>query len=814
MRSTIRRSLVLPGLLALGACGVLTTREEPLPAAWDLPAAARAYFRDHHAPGVLSWHVLGPFPSPYDPLARDLLLADGGECNVAPSSRPVTIPPNITVAWRELYSRRHDVWHPQPLLTRYAGYVPVRTGEGGMGSETALAVADLASEGGLYRLVLRAWGSARLCVDGATIVERADFHEFFGQREAFVELAPGLHRVLVKLENLTYNAQADAAQVFGSWGFTLSAARAGMLADGVYVDVPWVADALPGDTAVMGLGALRAVKEAPVARTMLELVAEGNGTAIAANPPPPGELAFLPFVVPCAEGRLPARIAVRANGARLLDVAVPRGARADALLLRAVVAPSDLSLQPYLLYLPPEKAVAPLIVYFHGGATTEEELAAWPSGLLALAAANGCAVCAPRAREGAMRSAQAESDILLSAREAAYAAGLDASAPFVAVGSGRGAAAALQLACRYPHLVRAVVAIARNPFEAEPGFGDAVQTLGPMRGNLAHTRVVLIAGAHDRAAAGAARALASLGVKAATVEPGDQPFAGGQAAAAFATCLGAPAESPRAFTFTTTRSAWRDAWWLTIDELAREDAPATIDARVTSDGRIAIDSENATRLRLAPARLPPALRTASAVVWNGREVHRGALADALALGPETPHAANVAAAPSLDELLRAGGASVAPDAPEWRAAARKLLGRGAARARMGRNAGTWSTEVLSPDDASIDPAGNALLFGGPAENPLAAALAPRVAPGLTAEAFTCDGVAFALAEHVVFLVAPDPGCPGRLVAILAGAPLARFAERYADTTLNPLAFPERAPSVMVWRVPVEGEAPVEVLKKP
>ncbi len=812
MGCNARRAILMSGMLALGACGVLTTREESVPSAWDLPAPARAYFRVHHPPSAERWDILGPFASPYDGMARDLLLGEGGERNAAPSSHTVTIPPNVTATWHAAYARRHDAWNPQPFLTRYAGYVPIRTGECGMGPETALAHAEIESPGGLHRLVLRPWGSARMLIDGQTSIERVDFHEFFGQREAFAELAPGSHRVLVKLENLAYNAQEDAAKVFGSWGFTLTVARAGMLADGLYVDVPWVADALPGDTAVMGLGAVRAVKAPPSARIALTVDAGTAATTLAVPAPPPGEVAFVPFVVSCGEERLPERLAVRSHAGELFGVDVPRGASRDALLLRAIVAPSDLSLQPYLLYLPPEKVEAPLIVYLHGGTTTEEELAAWPSGVLDLAAAHGCAVCAPRAREGAMLSAQAESDILLAVRDAAYAARADAAAPFVAVGSGRGAAAALQLACRYPHLVRAVVAVAVNPFEPEPAFADALRRLGPMARNLAGKRVLLIAGERERGSAEARRALAGFGALLTAVEPQGRPLAGAEAASAFAACLAAPADSPTALAFTTTRRAWHDAWWISIDAFEREASPATVTMRpAAGGGRIEIESDNALRLRIAPARLPGALRGATTILWNGKEAYRGALADPLVLGTESS-GARPDAAPSLDELLRANHVCVAPHAQEQRTAAQRLLGRGAARARVGRNAGTWSTEVLGPADGPPEAASNVILFGGPAENAVTAAFAPRVAPALTATTFTLAGQSFTLAEHVVFLVAADPESPGRLVAILAGGPLARFAERCADSPVNPLAFPERAPAVIVWRLPPDGDAVFEAAR--
>ncbi|HAK95769.1 MAG TPA: hypothetical protein DCM87_12435 [Planctomycetes bacterium] len=811
MRTSTRHTAIALGALALAACGVLTRRGEEPPSAWDLTGAARAYFQARYPASASEWRVLGPFPSPFDSLARDLLIDEGGEASADPSSRPVTIPPGTVAEWRRVRPQPSDAWNPQPFLTRYAGYVPLRAGPGAMGPETALALADIETEGGLHRLVLHAWGSARMFLDGRIGIDRADFHEFFGQREVFANLPAGAARVLVKIENLGYNAQEDAEKVFGSWGFTLHAARAGAIAAGLRCDVPWVVDALPGDTAVMGLCAVRAAEDAPPApaRIVLSFGAGRSSTVVAAAAPAPGAIAFVPFIVPCGGGRTPARVAVRANDRELFTVPVPRGARADALLLRAVVAPSDLSLQPYLLYLPPEKARAPLILYLHGGATTEEELAAWPSGILDAAAENGCAVCAPRAREGAMRSAQAEGDILRALREAAYAAGIDPAAPVVAAGGGRGAALALQLACRYPHLVGAVIAVLRNPFEGEAAPADDVQALGPMAANLRDKPVLLVAADEDRAAEPVERALKAAGAAAVRTRPGSvQPFAPGEARTLAAAYLRVSSESPRAIAFTTERPQWREAWWASIAGFARLDGPASFQARVANGARIEIRSENVAGLRLLPARLrmPPG---EVAIIWNGEEAWKGAFIEPILIGRET----HGAAAPCLDELLRGTHVYLAPDDPVLREAAARLLARGAARARMGRNAGTWSCEVLSATAAAAREPVNLILFGGPAENAATAALAPRLAPALSATTFDAGGTSFALDEHVVLLVAADPETPDRMVAIIAGAPLEIFARLCADSPANPFAFPERAGGTMVWRVAEDGKSAYEVYRR-
>ena len=132
---------------------------------------------------------------------------------------------------------------------------------------------------------------------------------------------------------------------------------------------------------------------------------------------------------------------------------------------------------------------------------------------------------------------------------------------------------------------------------------------------------------------------------------------------------------------------------------------------------------------------------------------------------------------------------------------------------MGRNAGTWSSELAAATAEAAEEAVNLILFGGPAENAATAALAPRLAPALSATAFEAGGAFFALNEHVVLLVASDPATPERLVAVVAGAPLAAFARLCANSPANPFAFPDRAGATMVWRVAEKEEKVYEVYRR-
>ena len=91
--------LAIAGTLAVPAC---VSRKEATPEAKRVarPGPVASYFLEHYVPVAYSWHVLGPFPSPYDSIERDLLIAAGGEARARPTSGRVLVPPNQQVTWR------------------------------------------------------------------------------------------------------------------------------------------------------------------------------------------------------------------------------------------------------------------------------------------------------------------------------------------------------------------------------------------------------------------------------------------------------------------------------------------------------------------------------------------------------------------------------------------------------------------------------------------------------------------------------------------------------------------------------------------
>ena len=135
---------------------------DPLPAP-PAPASVRAYFRERYRPLAPLWDVLGPFPSPLDAMHRDLLIRQGGEARAVPAAGEISISPEVSATWKTVTAAVQDAWIPRAFRTRYATYVPLHAGKERFGPETALAIARVASPGGLHRFHLSARTRAISC---------------------------------------------------------------------------------------------------------------------------------------------------------------------------------------------------------------------------------------------------------------------------------------------------------------------------------------------------------------------------------------------------------------------------------------------------------------------------------------------------------------------------------------------------------------------------------------------------------------------------------------------------------------------------
>ncbi len=799
--------LLLSAVLAVTTCVSRSRREQRV--VEPLPDPVLTYFHDHYLPSVRTWRVLGPFPSPHDSLRRDLLLSAGGEAHAWPASGTVLVPPNQRVAWRSVPVRDRDMWSPQALLTRYTGYVPIHAGEPREGADTALAVAEIRSGGGLTRLLLNVWGRARLCINGAVAVDHVDFENFFGQYQLFTRLKAGANRVLVKAENESYNSVDPARRLFGSWGFYVQTGPAAELTGGVHVDVPFLADAVEGDTRVAGILALRARGKARPATVKLTLRCSTSTTEVIVPTPPSGGVRLHAFLIPLKDG-VPqsAAVLVEHAGTTVLRVPVTVLPRYDRILLRAIVSPSDHTIQPYLLYHPSESQKAPVLLHLHGAVTTEEELVNEADGLIEVARAQGLTVCAPRAREGSLLSGQAEADILCTLNEV-FGDVRASHARCVVVGSGTGGVCALRLVSHVPDLFTGAVVVPTNRFERAARITPDFSKLHPMLANLRGCPVLVVTQDNDPAGQFLKANLKAAGADTRFLAPRSPlaPFSGDDVASAIrSVCAGADRRAPAAISFTTTHLRWNRSWWISVERFLSRGAPATVTARV-KEGPLAtceITTDNAGELLLVPHRFPPAVSGELSILWNGEEIFSGTVdrrtsirlshTDTAAMGKrarcEGP----------LDELLREPHSCVAPQDTAWKMSAARLVKRPEVRARYGRNTAAWRSELDVLEDHRSPRRGHLVLFGGPAVNPLVAKLAPKLPVTITSEAFAVADRTFPLATHMVLLVCPCPECDDRLLAVVAGHDHERFCTHCDDSRLNPFAYPEDLPDIVVYAI--------------
>ena len=126
-----------------------------------------------------------------------------------PGLRAVIVPPQRKERWRRVSALDHDEWSFPPLRTRYKGYVPLYEGPPREGAETAIAFASAYFEGGPARVLLTVWGAGRLLVNGKPVIGPFRSPDFFGQKEAFVDLRSGENVFLVKVSKRILDKRSD-----------------------------------------------------------------------------------------------------------------------------------------------------------------------------------------------------------------------------------------------------------------------------------------------------------------------------------------------------------------------------------------------------------------------------------------------------------------------------------------------------------------------------------------------------------------------------------------------------------------------------
>lgn len=794
------RNLAMIFLLAMLPACIPDKRQDPadrLAVYRHLAAPARDYFQERYAGSLDAWFVLGPFPSPLNPMDRDLLINDKGEAQARPSSGTVRIPPRTEATWQKIRPFPHDIWIPQGLSTRYTGFVPIHQGQPGRGSETVLAYGEMSCPtGGLHRILFKPWGSGRLLLNGKPVVDRVDFHQFFGQWEVFTRLENGINRLLVKQENLTYNSTAQAETIFGSWGFYLDAMPAARLGAGLFLDIPFVEDVTRKSRRLFGKLAIRnrkprepAMPASPSIKSVTVTLGDAS-TQVAITAPQAEGVHFFPFLLTWKEpltDETPLRIE---QGDKLLleTPMTPRPDR-DVLVMRSVLSPSDGTLQPYLLYVPPPTSKPPpLIVYLHEGNATEEALACWRSDLLTFAQDHPAAVLAPRGRGADILSGQAASDILLAIQDARAFLGLPGNARPTLAGHGQGGLCALKLAAHYPGRFNGVLLV---PAEGYPDAQQYDPALLPVLHNLARQPVVIAAGETDLSLPLIVQQLTAhkIPMTPITLTETEAPFQQPAVERALAALLEQDDESPppAAFQFVSPHGRARSAWWMGI--LSWQDpgaGRARVDALFNGIDTVTLDTENVAALQIHPGKLPGGRPDALKIIWNGTELIQGNPQKDLAIPLRWAGQGMGFEAPSLDGLFRSAHACVIPDSPGWDDLAEALLARRRGTPLFGRNVQDKAMTIIPASGYLPDDADNLILLGGPGNNKMIRWLAPHLPVDLTDEACTFKEKTFSLADHVIRILCRLPHAPDRQAAILTGRRLSHFAEDPLPADFNPL----------------------------
>jgi len=696
-----------------------------------------------------------------------------------------------------------DWWEPRSLRTRYRGYIPVCCRSQAYASACAVAFTEISTQAGWRRLLLSVWGEAKLLLNGKEILRRFSSPEFFGQQEAFVFLKEGKNRFLLKLVNDRFNRIAQAEDLVGSWGFYLDLYPAGRIRPGLFLDIPLLSDQAQDSGFITGVAALRSTASDPPLKEAVEVTLSLGGEKASVRFPALGraKVCFRPFLLPLPqEGPAPSILRVYHKGELLLTQPVTRAPPQPCVLRRAVPSPSDGTVQLFLEGRPGSGTPSRILLYIHGSATTEEELLTWGAPLCAEALRKNVALCAPRAREGALGSAQAEADILAALRETQKALSAE-NVPVCVAGTGAGAAVALGLACRYPDLFEKAVLVPSNPFESLPQVIPA----DPMLPNAAGLPVLLVANPRNAFSGVLEDLLREKGadLKVIPVRAALKSLSSDLAERILGFVRSTtPQRENATLSFVTTRLRWNTRSYLRLEAFERWGEAASVSARwAPQAGTLDIESKNVKGLTVLLEKLPGRNQEQPVQVkWNGESVYKGIpRGKELTLGeiPKDFSIKRKGFEGPLDELLRGPYTAIAPTESTWLWTAWRLLERPAARARYGRFTGSWQLQVLPPENAS--PEENWLLFGGPSENPLLRERVARLPFVLNDKVLRLGSRSFPLKDHVALLVCPDPQRPGRLLGIFVGKPHVEFARSSAATTANPFAQPETMPDVVVWR---------------
>jgi poly(3-hydroxybutyrate) depolymerase len=232
--------------------------------------------------------------------------------------------------------------------------------------------------------------------------------------------------------------------------------------------------------------------------------------------------------------------------------------------------------------------------------------------------------------------------------------------------------------------------------------------------------------------------------------------------------------APRKVRIRSTDLLGASAYWLQVTELQRPQALIEADAEMVEPGQLRLDSQNAQEVRLSvPADLLAASRQLR-VVWNGREVWSGALADEkLVLRAGSVTGSGIVKRPGvegpLSDLIRTPFIVVVGTSSADPVMRQRCREKGAAFRGLWREWQHHSPRVVDDVDLTDGEAKefSLLLIGGPEANRVAARLATHVPLSVDPTGITLDGQRWPLTDAVAQVIYPHPMNPGRYVSVVA-----------------------------------------------
>ena len=249
-----------------------------------------------------------------------------------------------------------------------------------------------------------------------------------------------------------------------------------------------------------------------------------------------------------------------------------------------------------------------------------------------------------------------------------------------------------------------------------------------------------------------------------------------------------------------------EAHWVRVEQVEDPFRFVQVRARLLNDRTLIVDSDNALQIRLSPGHGMLDAKADPAVVWNGEALekvkHREGEIVLTAAGCEARQ--EVMKKPALAGLI--GDVKTTPFMIVVGTRSEDPLARRFLTLRAEGERDDWQDwqhwmprykrdiDVTEEDMAAY----SLILYGGPEENAVTAALIPDLPLEITPDAVSVDGVRFEARDAAVGLVCPNPRNPNRYVLVKAAT--SALGLYHLNQIPNEYDF-----AIVDGRAPAEGE---------